>query len=87
MKEATGELSMTAIVVVIIGVIAVAAPPIVRGVINSAGRSAKCQAAFNCDPEAGDNGMYKCYYLDDGADEATEIMCAPEDIGKADSSE
>lgn len=85
MKEATGELSMTAIVVVIIGVIAVAAPPIVRGVINSAGRSAKCQAAFNCDAAKGANGMYKCYYLDDGASDATEIMCAGEDIGKTDS--
>ena len=84
MKEATGELSMTAIVVVIIGVIAVAAPPIVKGVINSAGRSAKCQAAFNCTET---DGKYTCDYIDDNGSLQEGLVCAAEDIGKADPSE
>ena len=79
MKEATGELSMTAIVVVIIGVIAIAAPPIVRSVIESAGRGAKCLAAFNCETE--DNKIYSCKYMKDGEDEPQDITCTSKDLG------
>lgn len=85
MKEATGELSMTAIVVVIIGIIAVAAPPIVRSVINSMSRSANCKAAFNCETTC-TNNMCTCWYLEEGASSATaeakQIQCPKSEIGR-----
>lgn len=81
MKEATGELSMTAIVVVIIGIIAVAAPPVVKSVINSAGNSAKCMSAYNCKKnESGNN--YTCSYVDDtGTPKIDGIQCSAKDLG------
>ena len=68
MKEATGELSMTAVVVVVIGILAVTLPIIINSVINSMERSANCRAAFGCQTNMCDTGtVMTCQFIpDDG---------------------
>ena len=70
MKEATGELSMTAVVVVVIGILAVALPLIINQVINTMERNANCSAAFGC----GDceNGIKQCFYVPEDAENASD---------------
>jgi len=72
MKEATGELSMTAVVVVVIGILAVALPLIINSVVNSMERSANCRAAFGCKTNqcTADNRTMECQYVPE-AGEAT----------------
>ena len=48
MKEATGELSMTAVVVVIIGILAVAMPIVIKGVMSSMEKRTLCANAYAC---------------------------------------
>ena len=65
MKEASGELSMTAIAVVAIGGIAVIFTTLVLPSIKKTiERNSQCSQAFNCgDPNS--NGIASCSYLDD----------------------
>lgn len=44
MKEATGEANMTVITIVLIGIVAAVATPIITGILNSTKSSACCQA-------------------------------------------
>ena len=70
MKEATGELSMTAVVVVIIGILAVALPLIINQLTKTMQHSANCAAAFGCETSACDNNtVMTCYYQPDGKNE------------------
>ena len=74
MKEATGELSMTAVVVVVIGILAVALPLIINTVINNMERSTKCQNAFGCNTTtcaADGTGTMVCKYIDEDASKNT----------------
>lgn len=85
MKEATGELSMTAIVVVILAVVAVIAPIIVRTVGNSLKMKAACQASYGCDTTACKNGdtggeTATCKYRDDSGAEQS-VTCSCKDLG------
>lgn len=45
MKEATGEANMTVITIVLIGVIAAIATPLITSLVNSAAKSACCTGA------------------------------------------
>lgn len=73
MKEATGELSMTAIVVVIIAILAVVGPVIVRSVGNSIQRRTNCQAAYGCGTCT--NGTRSCSYTNDKGTEISGLIC------------
>ena len=77
MKEASGELSMTAVAVVIIGIVAVVAPVIIRSVGNSMKMKSNCRAAYAC--TTADNEMYSCKYQDENGTEQT-ISCSSADI-------
>lgn len=93
MKEATGELSMTAIVVVILGLIAVAAPVIINTVTNSLKMKTACQASYGCNTATCDSASTTiCLYVPDDEKNAIgkasttdpgayEISCSCEDIG------
>lgn len=77
MKDATGELSMTAVAVVAIAAISVVFttliwPSIKKNIV----RSAHCNEAVRCDcPSADDPKSYcTCYYLDDN-NEPQEVKC------------
>lgn len=71
MKEATGELSMTAVVVVVIGILAVALPVIINQVTRTMERSANCAAAFACGTCQA-NGTMTCQYVPE-PDEGVEV--------------
>ena len=80
MKEATGELSMTAVVVVIIGILAVALPIIINQVIKTMERNANCSAAFGCKSNVcdADTTIMTCYYVPEKGENAgktVEITC------------
>ena len=84
MKEATGELSMTAVVVVIIGILAVALPIIINRVVDTMERNAMCSAAFGCDTSACTinedgtaEGVMTCHYVpeDGGPEDEETITC------------
>lgn len=76
MKEATGELNMTVIVVIAIAAIAALfyafVWPAIRGNLE---RSTNCSSAFGCD--ACTNGTRACdgYYDESGAATSTSIDC------------
>ena len=79
MKEATGELSMTAVVVVVIGILAVSLPIIIRGVIKTAKHNANCSAAYGCGACNTQTKLKSCYYYDDeaqGENKEISISCA-----------
>jgi len=66
MKEASGELSMTAITVVAIAAIAVVFTTLIwPGIKANITRSTNCSQAFNCDmktcPQPGD--LCECWYI------------------------
>lgn len=73
MKEASGELSMTAIAVVAIGAIAVIFTTLIMPQIKKTiTRNANCSQAYDCtSPDS--NGKATCKYLDDAGDVQTEI--------------
>ena len=80
MKEASGELSMTAIAVVAIAAIGIVFTtliwPTIRSNIN---RNTRCAQAFNCEPcTIGQDSMTQCWYTpedDENSTQAEEIQC------------
>jgi len=93
MKEATGELSMTAIVVVILGLVAVLAPVIVNTVGNSLKMKAACQASFGCETSnCTSQNTTTCLYIPDDPSNAIgtasastpgayQVTCSCSDLG------
>lgn len=78
MKEASGELSMTAITVVAIAAIGSVAmylvyPTLKANVINQT----KCANKFNCDCSVG-NKTCSCSYYDENGDIQTGLICPNE---------
>lgn len=77
MKEATGDLSMTAVAVVAIAAVAVVFttlvwPSIKVNIVNST----KCAQAFKC--EDGNGVVKKCQYLDEKGD-VQDVNCPDKD--------
>ena len=85
MKDATGELSMTAVAVVAIAAIGVVFSTLVWPQIKSnILRSTYCSQAFdcNCGSSTGDGNMCTCYYCessDDTCNAPKEIRCSAND--------
>ncbi len=88
MKDATGELSMTAVAVVAIAAIAALFSTLIWPTIRTnIMRSSYCSASFDCSCPEGE-GMCDCYYCeasDDGQFEAkcdnpTPISCPQNDV-------
>ena len=76
MKDATGELSMTAIAVVAIAAIGVVFTTLIWPAIkDNITRSTRCSQTYKCD-DAVTDGMQKCYYYDekDGGT-SKDVMC------------
>ena len=82
MKEASGELSMTAITVVAIAAIAVVFTTLIwPGIKANIERSTNCSQSYNCDmntcPNAGD--LCECWYIpksdDANSPEPKQIKC------------
>ena len=73
MKEATGELSMTAIAVVAIAAIAVVFSTLIWPSLKAnIERSTHCAQSYGC---SGDNGKTQnCFYLDENGDEKP-VVC------------
>lgn len=73
MKEATGELSMTAIAVVAIAAIAVVFSTLIWPSLKAnIERNTQCAQSYGC---SGDNGKTKnCFYLDEKGDEKP-VVC------------
>ena len=80
MKEATGELNMTVIVIVAIAAVAaifyVFVWPVIQGNLTA---NARCSGAYGCG-DCTDEGTMTCegYYEEDGTLEETEIQCSCE---------
>ena len=70
MKEATGELSMTAIVVVILGVVAVAAPFVVKTATSTMKMRVACHSAYGCQVCDTATKPRTCRYVPDPKDVA-----------------
>ena len=67
MKDATGELSMTAVAVVAIAAIGVVFSTLIWPTIRTnIMRSTYCSQAFGCESEAGKGGLRICYYCEKG---------------------
>lgn len=74
MKEASGELSMTAITVVAIAAISgIFGVLIVPRIKTSLDRQSKCMNKYSCTDCA--NGSQKCTVLDDNGDPETDFVC------------
>ena len=75
MKEATGELNMTVVVVVAVGVLAAffytTLWPMIKGSYIS---SSKCSDAV-CDPRTLSDGMVTCNYYKNGRVEGNSFKC------------
>ncbi len=73
MKEATGELSMTAIAVVAIAAIAVVFSTLIWPSLKAnIERNTQCAQSYGC---SGDNGKTQnCFYLDEKGDEKP-VVC------------
>lgn len=77
MKEASGELSMTAVAVVAIAAIGVVFTTLIWPSIKSnITRSTKCTQAYNCDCQQGQK-MCTCYYCKDDACQNPESVKCP----------
>lgn len=73
MKDATGELSMTAVAVVAIAAISVVFSTLIWPTIKAnITRSTYCSQSFNCTACA--NGMCECQYMDSDG-ETQEVQC------------
>ena len=73
MKEASGELSMTAVAVVAIAAIGVVFTTLIWPAIkNNITRSTNCTQAFDCDNCS--DGTCTCYYLDEN-DTKQPVTC------------
>ena len=80
MKEASGELSMTAIVVVVLGILAAFAPIIIKTVGNSMKMRAACQAAYGCGIcNTGTNTRECKYRADDDSEKTITCSCNSSD--------
>ena len=76
MKEASGELSMTAVAVVAIAAIGVVFTTLIWPAIkNNITRSTNCTQAFNCQCTAGSK-MCSCEYVDETG--ATQTVKCPQ---------
>ena len=74
MKDATGELSMTAIAVVAIAAIGVVFTQLVWPTIKkNITRSAHCSEAYGCADNG--NSTVKCVYMTDDSGTTTDIVC------------
>lgn len=82
MKEASGELSMTAVAVVAIAAIGVVFTTLIWPSIKAnITRSTKCTQAFNCE-QCSAGGMCTCYYCtDDGCKNTAEVKCPDKGAG------
>lgn len=78
MKDATGELSMTAVAVVAIAAISVVFSTLIWPTIKAnITRSTYCSQAFNCTGDEGE--MQTCEYCtNDDCSETAEITCNPD---------
>ena len=77
MKEASGELSMTAVAVVAIGAIAVLFTTLILpGLKANIKRNTYCSQAYKC---SGDGDMKDCKYLDENGEEQN-VKCRIDDI-------
>lgn len=77
MKDATGELSMTAVAVVAIAAISVVFTTLIWPTIKSnITRSAYCSQAYDCDCSSGDS-LCECKYLD--GEEEKDVKCPNKD--------
>jgi len=76
MKEASGELSMTAIAVVAIGAIALVFAtlifPAIRDAINN---QTRCAAAVNCQPCAAGQRDTTCQWWNEANDRFVDVQC------------
>ena len=77
MKEATGELNMTIVVVVAVGILSVFFFTILWPTIkNTFIANSKCSDAV-CDKSTLNDGLVTCKYYDkDGRQQGTEFQCA-----------
>ena len=79
MKEASGELSMTAVAVVAIGAIAVLFTTLILpGLKANIKRNTYCSQAYDCTAD-GDTGFSQCKYLDENG-EPQDVRCKIDDI-------
>lgn len=82
MKDATGELSMTAIAVVAIAAIGVVFTTLIWPNIKATiQRNTNCSQAYNCEP--GETGMQNCTYLDQNNQPHT-VVCPAQEKAKID---
>ena len=84
MKDATGELSMTAIAVVAIAAIGVVFTtliwPNIKGTIT---RNTYCSQAYNC--KEGEGNLLTCSYIEDkGVEQVDKVKCTKQDSAKID---
>ncbi len=80
MKDATGELSMTAVAVVAIAAISVVFTTLIYPTIKAnILRSTHCSQVNRCDDVTGDTGTVTCYYCKDAdCTEEGEVQCTPQ---------
>lgn len=75
MKEATGELNMTVVVVIAVGVLAAffytSIWPMIK---NTYVATSKCSDAV-CDPKTLNDGMVTCKYYKDGVQQGNSFKC------------
>ena len=80
MKDATGELSMTAIAVVAIAAIGVVFSQLVWPAIKkNITRSAHCSESFGCTTTGGGGAnLMNCWYMDENGS-TTDVQCPAQD--------
>jgi hypothetical protein len=86
MKDATGELSMTAIAVVAIAAIAMVFSQLIwPSIRDNITRSAKCSQAYQCDCNDGSKkgDLCKCKYYDEQKNGGSEIEVYCPDANQA----
>lgn len=78
MKDATGELSMTAVAVVAIAAISVVFTTLIwPSIKQNIVRSTNCTQAYDCDCSG--DGLCECKYLDKN-DEEKSVKCPKQDV-------
>ncbi len=76
MKDATGELSMTAVAVVAIAAIGVVFTTIIwPNIRTNILRSTYCTQAFGCSADGASNGMKNCFYCKDSVGSGDTATC------------
>ena len=80
MKEASGELSMTAVAVVAIAAVGVVFTTLIwPGIKANITRSTKCSQAFNCVASTTNQDMQTCSYCEDEACKQTKTVECPKE--------